>query len=434
MIPIIKHQRNKRYFGFVINWLSKITVRYWIVLGIANLLLVAASGLLMRLKFLVPLPAVNQKYLLHAHSHFAFSGWVSHTLMVLIIAAVCSTKAHEKLPLKYQTLLIANLLASYAMLVSFFLQGYGLYAICAASLSVAISYIFAVLCWRNMRQPAFRAPAYHWFRASLVLLVLSSLGTFFLAYLMASRNTDTRIQLAAVYFFLHFQYNGWFFFSCMGLMQHWLERRGVTIRHARFVFWAFTLACAPAYLLSVLWWDMPGWLYAVAVGAVTLQGVAWGAWLRALGTKLALYKHRLPAVAKGLLIGAVIAATIKILLQGLSVIPSLSQLVYSFRPVVIGYLHLVLLAIITFFMLAYAYMKGALSTNRPATISTGVFAAGVVLNELLLALQGISGLAGFFIAQFPLLLAVAAGIIVFGIGSLLWSQRGCLTSTNPQKI
>src|SRR5690606_19867172 len=79
------------------------------------------------------------------------------------------------------------------------------------------------------------------------------------------------LQLASIYFFLHFQYNGWFMFACFGLAHHWLQRQGIFPKHASFVFWAFALTSIPTYLLSVLWWNIPSWLYALVVSAVILQ-------------------------------------------------------------------------------------------------------------------------------------------------------------------
>lgn len=407
----------------MIKLLKKTTIRHWVVLGISNLLLVAALGLLMRMKTVFPLPSLNQKYLLHAHSHFAFSGWVSHLLMVLIAAAVFGVKNDGILPRKYQYIIAANLFAAYGMLISFFLQGYGLYSICFSSLTIFISYVFAGICWRDMAAQTICGHIGHWLRASLLFLVLSSVGTFFLAYLMTLHNTDTRLQLAAIYFFLHFQYNGWFFFACMGLFQHWRYRKGVFTTYAKMAFWLFAAACVPGYLLSVLWWDLPGWLYAIVVIAAVMQGLGWWIWLRPLAIKVSLYKHHLPAVAKWLLVGIAAAVTIKILLQALSVIPSLSQLVYGFRPIVIGYLHLVLLVIITLFILAYAYMEGYVSVNRVAIISTGIFTVGVVLNELLLTLQGIFGLVGVYVAHIPMALMAVSGVILLGLIGLLAGQR-----------
>ena len=377
----------------------------------------------MRLKVLLPLPAINQKFLLHAHSHFAFSGWVSHALMVLIAAAICGTTSNGRLPLKYQSLIALNLLAAYGMLAGFLLQGYGLYSISFSSLTIVLSYLFAVWCWRDTGSARFNKTARNWIRASLVFLVISSAGTFLLAYLMTSRGADTRLQLAAVYFFLHFQYNGWFFFACMGLLQQWLAQQGIDPGRAPTIFRLFALTCIPAYLLSVLWWDMPGWLYIVVVVAVIVQGTGWFLWLRSLAATQTCSGIRLPAITKWLLGGVALAVSIKIVLQGLSVIPSLSQLAYSFRPIVIGYLHLVLLVIITLFILAYMYLAGYLHMNRTAIIATAVFTAGIIINELLLMTQGISGLVTFYIPHIPLGLAGAAVIMVAGISALAWSQH-----------
>ncbi|RQP18961.1 MAG: hypothetical protein EAS52_03830, partial [Parapedobacter sp.] len=310
---------------------------------------------------------------------------------------------------------VANLFASYVMLVSFFLQGYGLYSICAATATVIISYLFTAICWRDT--------TYRWFRAALIFLVLSSVGTFHLAYLMSSHNTDMRLQLASIYFFLHFQYNGWFMFACFGLAHHWLRSRGISLRHMPFVFWAFTLSCIPTYFLSTLWWNIPGWLYCLVAVALMLQTVAWIVWLHSVLTAHRQYAHHLSAVSKWLLIGVMLAVSIKILLQDLSIFPSLSQLTYGFRAIVIGYLHLVLLVIITLFLVAYGYMKKILSSNRTAVIATGILVIGIILNELLLLLQGIAGFINASVGYTPTALAVAAGIIAIGLIFLLWSQK-----------
>ena len=407
----------------MMNLLINITARHWLKLGLFNLLLVATLGWVMRLKVLLPLPAINQKFLLHAHSHFAFSGWVSHTLMVLVALLIFNRKPHEKIPRRYQLTLLLNLLAAYGMLIGFILQGYGRYSIMASSLSVVASYMFAGICWRDLSKMRLASVAHHWLRAALVFLVLSSLGTFSLAYLMASHNTDSRLQLASVYFYLHFQYNGWFFFACMALIQHWLQQQSIHIKHAKAIFWLFVLACPVNYLLSILWWDMPGWLYMLLVIAVLMQSGAWIRWLSSVIANQRQIATHLSVLAKWLFMGVVVAATIKFMLQGLSVIPALSKLSYSFRPIVIGYLHLVLLAVISLFIIAYGYVYGLLRVNRTAVWSTTLFVAGVIFNELLLMVQGISGLAHLPIAPVPMLLTVAAGTLVLGIVGLLFSQR-----------
>ena len=407
--------------------ITKISVRYWALFSLFNFFLVAILGLLMRLKILLPMPYINQKFMLHAHSHFAFSGWVSHILMVLIVAAIFQKKSNQALPGRYQGVVLANLLAAYGMLVTFSIQGYALYSIIFSALTIVISYIFAFLCWKEMSKSTLCKRVRQWFGASLVFLVFSSVGTFYLAYLMSSHNTDPRLQLGALYFFLHFQYNGWFFFACMGLLHHWLHNKGIKLVHERLIFRLFVWTCVPAYFLSILWWKaMPSWLYIVVVISVTLLVLAWFFWLRSVMISLPKWRSLIPRMAKWLLLGVAIAASIKFLLQALSVIPSLSQLAYSFRPIVIAYLHLVLLCIISLFLLGYLSASGLINTRRITTLFVTIFVIGVVFNEFLLMIQGISGLFHFYVDHIPLALVVASGTMVFGLGGLFCSQLGKL--------
>ena len=56
----------------------------FIKISFLNLLIVAILGTLMRYKIEFEFPYFDQKNIQHAHSHFAFTGWISHTLYTLI--------------------------------------------------------------------------------------------------------------------------------------------------------------------------------------------------------------------------------------------------------------------------------------------------------------------------------------------------------------
>ncbi len=395
--------------GRIMNWF---TVRRWTIIGIFNLLLVASFGLLMRLKVLLPLSFVDQKHIMHAHSHFAFSGWISHVLMLLMVIVLYGRSSRESLPGKYQLLLFGNLLVSYGMLVTFSYQGYGLYSICFSTLSILLSYIFAFIAWRDIRVSELSLTVQRWFRSALLFLVLSSIGTFYLAYLQKTGSVDTRQQLTAVYFFLHFQYNGWFFFTCMGLASHWLVRQGIVMPIGKLVYRIFSWACIPAYMLSILWYNLPVWMYVLLVIVVILQLSAWTMWVWGISREAGRIKPLLSSsLVKGLLCAVALAASIKFLLQTFSVIPSLSVLAYSFRPIVVGYLHLVLLGVITLFLLAFVFQAEIFSRTRLVGFSVAAFVVGVILNELLLMVQGAGGIVGVYVPHIPVGLAVVAGVM-----------------------
>ena len=192
-------------------------LRRWLSISFLNLLLVAILGVIMRYKIAFYLPFVEQKHLLHSHSHFAFSGWITQTLMVLLIHYLGCKNGPEVIK-KYRWLLYANCITAYGMLVSFIIQGYVFFSISFSTLSIFVAYFFAVVYWKDLNKINEKRISHYWFKAALVFSVLSSIGAFSLAYMMANKILVQNWYLAAIYFFLHFQYNGWFFFACMGLL------------------------------------------------------------------------------------------------------------------------------------------------------------------------------------------------------------------------
>src|SRR5690606_8920451 len=103
----------------------KINVSFWLKFSVINLFLVALIGTFLRLKVCMEFP-FQQKFLLHAHSHFAFAGWISHTLMVLMIYYLKNKCKNFRLPL-YIGLIIANLVCSYGSLFFFIIKVMGLF-------------------------------------------------------------------------------------------------------------------------------------------------------------------------------------------------------------------------------------------------------------------------------------------------------------------
>ena len=324
------------------------------------------------------------------------------------------------------------------MLATFAYQGYGAYSICFSTLSILLSYVFAYMAWRDIRVSELNLTVQRWFRSALLFLVLSSVGTFYLAYLQNTGSVDTRQQLAAVYFFLHFQYNGWFFFMCMGLANHWLARQGIVLPIGKLVYRIFSWACIPAYMLSILWYNLPMWLYILLVVVVILQLLSWGAWVWAIFRQREKISPLLYSpLVKGLLYAVALAASIKFLLQTFSVIPSLSILAYSFRPIVIGYLHLVLLGIVTLFLFAFIFQTRIFSITRMVGFSVTAFVVGVILNELLLMVQGVGGIAGIYVPHIPVGLAVVAGVmfvaLVFLCLAVVRNSRGVARSVSTRE-
>jgi hypothetical protein len=118
-----------------------------------------------------------------------------------------------------------------------------------------------------------------------------------------------------------------------------------------------------------------------------------------------------------------VALTIKLLLQVGSTHPALSQLAFGFRPIVIGYLHLVLLGVITIFILGYSISKNLLQVGNHFLTGVWLFVAGIIFNEILLMVQGVSGMSYTVLPRINELLLGAAIMMFFGILVFNWNIR-----------
>jgi hypothetical protein len=400
--------------------MSRSLSRY-LKIAFLNLLVVAFLGVLMRYKILYSLPFIDQKNLLHGHSHFAFSGWITQTLMVLLVAYLSKATGKDEF-ISYKKLLLANLITAYGMLIAFPIQGYGMVSIFFSTLSVFISYIFAFFFWKDLNKIENQNVAHYWFKAGLLLNVFSSIGTFGLAFMMANKIADQTWYLAAVYFYLHFQYNGWFFFTCMGLFYVILPTKIIATNKLKRIFWLFALASVPAYFLSTLWMSLPLWVYILVVLASFVQVIAWIVFVRVLFTSRNIIITTISKEVKWLFGLSAVALTIKLLLQLSSTIPYLSQLAFGFRSIVIAYLHLVLLGVITIFLLGYIFTLNVLTVKKTTVYGVIIFVIGIFLNELMLMLQGVASFSYTIIPYTNELLLSFALMMFSGIILLLVSQ------------
>jgi len=402
-----------------------LNTKFWLKISLLNLCIVAALGVLMRYKIGFEFPYLDQKHLQHSHSHFAFAGWLGHTLMVLMVYFL-QTKITNFKGNKYKNIIIFNLICSYGMLVSFIIEGYGLVSIILSTASILVSYVFGYRFIKDLKLLDDDLLAKSWFKAAIFFNIISSLGTFYLAYMMASKNVVQDWYLSSIYYYLHFQYNGWFFFACMGLAFGFLNLRKSEHSFYETSFKLFAIACVPAYFLSTLWLDLPPWIYIITVIAAIIQVFAWFKLLTVLlkARKNALENYS--PLLRYILMFVSFALSIKLILQLGSTIPFISNLAFGFRPIVIAYLHLVLLAIITLFIFFYIYANHLIFISKKIKYGILLFSIGVLLNEIVLAVQG---LASFSYTTIPYV-----NEILFGIAIILFIGIGLIAYFSIKKV
>ncbi len=399
--------------------MSFIELKNWLKLSLLSLLWVGVLGVLMRYKIIFELPIFDQKHLQHAHSHFAFAGWITQTIMVFLVWFLNSQNITQNAK-SYKTILIFNLVLAYGMLISFTLFGYNWLSIFFSTASVFTSFAFSYLFYFDTKKIQRQIISIKWFNAALLFNIISSFGTFVLAYMMASKQLHQHTYLAAVYWYLHFQYNGWFFFACMGLLLQEVNITPQDYKQQNILFWLFFISCFPAYMLSVLWINLPSALFIITAFAAFLQVFAWAKFVLLFKKHFDVLKQKTQKYISLIINILCLATSIKFLLQLGSNIPSVSKLAFGFRPIVIAYLHLVLLAIISVFLIYYMHLKALFTNVNNAVLFTLLLVFGIYFNELVLGIQGIASFAYIMVPFAQQILLLIAIFIVFSIFKLFY--------------
>lgn len=390
---------------------------FWLKFSVFNFFLVALLGVIMRYKILYSLPFLDQKHLQEAHSHFAFYGWITNVLYVLIMHYISKVNPLVKLR-KYEYLIVINLAASFAMLGTFIYGGYFWASIASSTAALLTSFVFCYFFIRDSMK--IQDASKIWFLAGLFFAVISSVGVFNLAYMMSSKNINQDLYLASEYYFLHFQYNGFFIFSCIGLLLYSMKEAGspVSERKNKLLFWLMFLGCFIGVGLSVLWMKLPAALFILIViatlgqtaGAVMIYDFVKKSWTNLVVKWSPMHRFVL------LFVG--FAFAVKIALQLGSNIPAVNQFAFGFRNIVIAYLHLVLLMCIATFLVNEILATNFFTISKPLLLGLKLFLLGIFLNEFLLGLMGIFSIkyisipyANHFLLYISLLIFIALLLI-----------------------
>ncbi len=395
----------------------------WSGLAVFNFLILSAIGVILRYKIVFPLPWIDHKHLLHGHSHFAFSGWVSLALYVAIIHIL---QPGEKELKQFSRLLWMQQISSYGMLFTFPFMGYAAPSIAFSTFSILISFWFICIAWKMIKTNTKLSFEKKWLYAGLICNAVSSLGTFALAYLMINRIMQQSWYFGSVYFYLHFQYNGWFLFILLGLLfiyaAKWMNAEQVKTSD-RF-FYLLITALIPAWFLSMLWMRLPNWMHYAGITAALLQLMAIYLFCRLLLAMKHILQTALHPVIKWMWLISLSAFIIKIILQAFSAVPVLNQYAFGIRPIVIGFLHLVLLAFVSILILGFLLQYQLISVEMKwAKRGIWIFITGVLLNQIILMLQGIAAIRFADVPYANFMLLATAVIMFSGLLFLLFHQR-----------
>ncbi|HSV09974.1 MAG TPA: hypothetical protein VLI68_04345 [Hanamia sp.] len=347
----------------------------------------ALLGFTLRSKILFPLHFLDYSGLLSAHSHFAFAGWAGLSLITLFIYDILPEELWQRKI--YQWALTAIEVSALGMAFLFPFFGYNFATIAFSTLYVLTIFVFVPVFIKDVA----RTPQNNIVRllsiSALVSLLLSFLGTLGLMYIIISRSGGSLLYRDSIYTFLHFQYNGFFTLSVFALFMNYVSKKGVLLNNnARMFSVMLCLSILPALFLSLLWHDKTVFYFLAAIACFCILTALFYFYLflKSLSFKQ-IFTSR---VANTFWTFSVISFVLKMMLQVGTIFPRLGNAVYGDRPVIIGFLHLVFLGFVSFFVLAVLIEKQHFSIkNRIVLFPFIIFSAGIILNEFLLMLQGL---------------------------------------------
>src|SRR5690625_3728396 len=385
------------------------------------LIITAITGVWMR-----AVPLMQQSWLiydnvLHAHSHIAILGWAFFGLFIILLTIIWPHLKQKKHGI---ILAITIFIVSFMMFIAFLHEGYDTYSIIMSTVHIFVEYWVAYFIYKQLQvQHIIPNVAKLFIKGSLIALIISSFGPFALGYFGATGLRDSPFFDMSIYFFLHFQYNGWLFLFLIGIFLTILHHTNiiVSLTFSKYGFWIYFISLFPWYTSAILWAGVGNVIKIVAtIGSL-------GQWIGVVTIILSFknvwpsMKYTFTNLTRINLISTFLLLITKSVMELGLISPMLANLVFDTRSVIIGYLHLTLLGFVSLFILTQFLMVHLIDANRDIVfVGFVIFFIGFILNEGFLFLMGLSTwLETSFVPFATEVLFIASILLLIGI-SLIW--------------
>lgn len=387
----------------------------WKRIALLFLLVGGCIGLLLRYSFVhTPFDGFAFRHWLHAHSHIMLLGWLFNAAFILWVEKTFKSAVPPPFVGLFGALQVANA----GMLATFPVTGYAAGSIAFSTLHILLSFVVIALFIRDHRGSPAERETLLW---AVGFLLISAMGPFAVGVLMAKGMRESPLYDLAIYFYLHFQYNGWLTFILLTALYPFEKAHA---SFARYNIRLLGISTLLSFSLSALWLGAGRWLMVVGLFSAFLQVFALAGMFRAGSFTLASLLKSGSRETRILtwLVAAAIPA--KLLLQVLSAFPAAVSWYYFDRNLPIAYLHLVFLGVITPVIL----VKWT-SARSGARLQLAVFlyAVAFVLSECLMVAESVGlKLNGRSIPYFYALLAMASAVLVLSLlafNAAFWPKR-----------
>ena len=372
-------------------------------------------GLSLRVSYIADV-FFNIRHVTHSHSHIGLLGWIYTILSSLI----CQYFLRETDRKPYFILFLCTQFCILGMLFSFPFGGYFLYSIIFSSLFIICTYWFSIFFLKRSKKYNFirfsisksvdtehdkplSLKFVHW---GIYFLILSSIGIWLLPVAIVKAGKGSDWYNSALYFFLHFQYNGWFLAVLFGLLVGEIEHKSLlNSKRLKGALYNFVIGTIGSVTLSWVGFFNEPILYIIG----NISGFL------LLASIFELYRAYMQLEKPAFLMQMfLLLCMLKTIFMFLGSFPWIAEVVLPNREFVISYLHFTFLGVIGFGVLHF--LEKNLHIHFPYW-SLSLYTTAFVGSEILIAYKGIAILCELFVPDnYYLLLIVFSSLFFIAAG------------------
>ena len=372
-------------------------------------------GLSLRVSYIADV-FFNIRHVTHSHSHIGLLGWIYTILSSLI----CQYFLRETDRKPYFILFLCTQFCILGMLFSFPFGGYFLYSIIFSSLFIICTYWFSIFFLKRSKKYNFirfsisksvdvendkplSLKFVHW---GIYFLILSSIGIWLLPVAIVKAGKGSDWYNSALYFFLHFQYNGWFLAVLFGLLVGEIEHKSLlNSKRLKGALYNFVIGTIGSVTLSWVGFFNEPILYIIG----NISGFL------LLASIFELYRAYMQLEKPAFLMQMfLLLCMLKTIFMFLGSFPWIAEVVLPNREFVISYLHFTFLGVIGFGVLHF--LEKNLHIHFPYW-SLSLYTTAFVGSEILIAYKGIAIFCELFVPDnYYLLLIVFSSLFFIAVG------------------
>lgn len=319
----------------------------------------------------------NYQHILQTHSHLAFLGWVFNCIFLLIVKQYPNLFQQSKV-FNFDLLFIIFQLCILLISVGLMIWGYKVLAITFLSLHSLFTIIFATKFFRYGDK---NKVGTYFIKLAFIMMGVSYLGTLLLGPLSAMGFKGSNYYYSAIYFYMHFQYNGFFLFAVIGLLLNFWKQINIHLIVTKSQINLLFISVILTYSISILFAKIHFIISIIAVLSSLFQiYIIISIYLQNKDK----FKIRFQDLQSKLIIYSIlILFFIKLVAQVVS--PLLPDSIASNRNLIIVFLHLNFLGIITPLLLYFIdiyFVRSVIFRNFIL-----VYLSAFILNEVSLVLS-----------------------------------------------